>query len=741
MYERLQQLEAFAALARIEVETTVSLRTFLPLWRHGRSLGSDILIVLGARGSGKTALFKLVRDESTASKLQAFFGNQKIPDAQWMDAFSQDNMNHPEVGVMEAFGLGASDVALRTFWVAHLLRVARHQIQGMRPLPDVVQTIVDAPPNNLSTWVPLAEANLGDVWTALDDVDKHLSTRRQTAVALYDYLDRIAQFAPGVRRRYVRSLLSLWLSLTNRYKFLRGKIFLRDDLFQASEIDFTDANKLRGRSETLQWEPESLYRVIVRQVLNLPETHLTSAVLELLQEVPGLRIEDRGEFGLMPADMAGDVYKEFVTRIAGRAIGRGVAKGATHAWIVRRLEDAHKRITPRAMMWMFGYAAEAARLRKPGRAKSLLTSSDLLEALRRTSEDRALEVLEEDKLATRLENLRGHQIPFTRSEIVQLLKVRREDEEPGIPEDGEAVLDELLRLGLLREQSHNQIDVPDIYRFGFEIGPDYASAWQDLLEGNEAAARNTFIREAPIMDEILRRLNVSWGAIGEEEVQSGDFAGAREKCRRALQGAKSTGNKLAEADARSRLATIDSLHLKNHERAKTEFLRALPLVQKAHDPIREMEIRWWLGVTELDLFNPVAAREHFFACVKLAKAHGNYEELADSHLGLGWVSDSEENQHDALQQYLRSLVYAQRASLSDIERLAWGNISRFALESGKRKLGIQFLALAQKPYDGPTRGLDLAKLRQEALSEYARDKGHALLAKAFPEVNLATLLD
>ncbi len=738
MDERLQQIEAFASLAHIEVETTVSLRTFLPLWRHGRSLGSDVLIVLGARGSGKTALFKLLREVPSPSTLQAFFGNHKIPDAQWLDAFSQDNTNHPDVAVMEAIGRDAGDVALRSFWVAHLLRVAHQQIQGLKPLPSAVQFIVDTPPNNLSTWVPLAETNLGEVWTALDEVEKHLVGQGRTVVALYDYLDRIAQFVPNVRRRYVRSLLSLWLSLTNRYKFLRGKIFLRDDLFQASEIDFTDANKLRGRSETLVWEPESLYRVIVRHVLNLEETHLSNAVRILLQEVPDLQIEDRGEFGLMPLEMANDVYKAFVTRIAGRAIGQGVAKGATHAWILRRLEDAHKRITPRAMMWMFGYAAQAARLRKTSRSKSLLTSSDLLEALRRTSEDRALEVLEEDKIALRLENLRGHQIPFTRSEIVELLKVRREDEEPGIPEDGEAVLDEMVRLGLLREQSKNEIDVPDSYRFGFEIGPDYATAWQDLLDGKEAAARNQFVREAPIMGEIIRRLNVAWGDIGQEELDRGDFAAAREKCKRALKGARSTGDKLAEADARCRLAVIDSVHLKNDERAKMEFLRALTLVQKAHDSIREMQIRWWLGNTEISLRNVPAAREQLLTCIELAKEHGAIEDLIWAYLS---IADIGETNGEALQGYLRALLHAHRLPGVEIEHLAWKDLSRIVFRWGKFDRAVQFSVLAQEPYNGPTEGLDVEKLRQEALSEYERDKGHALLAKAFPEVDLATLLD
>jgi len=741
MDERSLQLEAFSALARLDVESSASLRTFLPLFRHVWALSADILIVLGARGSGKTALFKLVRDAGSAGKLRAFLGNQRIPDALWIDAFSQDNRNHPDVGVMEQFGVGAGDIALRAFWVAHLLRVARQEVQGLSPLPDIVQSIIAAPPNDLSTWVPMAEANLGPVFTALDAIDKHLASEGRTVVALYDYLDRIAQFTPDVRRRYVRSLLSLWLSLSNRYKQLLGKIFLRDDLFQASEIDFTDANKLRGRAEKLEWDAESLYRVVIRQVLNLRDDRGTAAVRELLAEVPGLQVDDLGEFGLMPAKMSEDTYKAFVSRVAGKVIGRGVAKGATHAWILGRLNDAHQRITPRAVMWMFGYAAEAAIARPPGRNKALLSASDLLKALRRTSKDRALEVLEEDKLAKRLENLRGQKIPFARADIVKLLSIRRNDEEPGIPEHGESVLKELLRLGLLREDENGKIDVPDIYRYGFEIGPDYATAWSDLLEGNELAAKNQFIREAPELALILKKLNVTWNEIGKDELGRGDIAGARIKCERALQGAQSTGDLLAEADAWNRLAEIDHIHLKNYGRAKIEYLRALSLIERSQDAVRELETRWSLALSEDYLKNFEAARGQFFTCVELARRTGNFGYLAIGSWGLALIAERQGRTEDAQQDYLRFLLYAQRGADSWAESSAWEDLSRLAASREKTAMAIQFSIFAKKPYNGSTDGFDLDKLRQEALAEYERDKGHSLLQKAFPEVDLSSLIE
>ena len=42
-------------------------------------------------------------------------------------------------------------------------------------------------------------------------------------------------------------------------------------------------------------------------------------------------------------------------------------------------------------------------------------------------------------------------------------------EKPGLTTDGRAVLDELVRLGVIAIRSDGRVDVPDIYRFGFGI--------------------------------------------------------------------------------------------------------------------------------------------------------------------------------------------------------------------------------------------------------------------------------
>jgi hypothetical protein len=181
-----------------------------------------------------------------------------------VDAFSQATDRHPEVSVLDVFSQSADDHALRAFWAAHLLGRVLDQVDGLEN-PRTMQTHVVLRnlwerhgKTNVAAWGTFAPAVLGAVIVCLDRIDAELAARGRLVFASYDHLDRIGVFDAGIRRRYVRTLLALWLSLSNRYSHLRAKIFLREDLFDASELNFPDATKLRARSVSLEWDVEAL---------------------------------------------------------------------------------------------------------------------------------------------------------------------------------------------------------------------------------------------------------------------------------------------------------------------------------------------------------------------------------------------------------------------------------------------------------------------------------------------------
>jgi hypothetical protein len=125
------------------------------------------------------------------------------------------------------------------------------------------------------------------------------------------------------------------------------------------------------------------------------------------------------------------------------------------------------------MLNLLGFAAANAKQKPLDRGQRLLTPGDLAAALPHVSRKRANEVAQEYPLVVRLENLSGQHVLLERALVVAKLAQPIPNEQPGLSRDGELVLEELVDLGILsiREirEKPGEIDVPDIYRYGYKI--------------------------------------------------------------------------------------------------------------------------------------------------------------------------------------------------------------------------------------------------------------------------------
>lgn len=708
--ERPPLLEALARLAYQDAESVDPLTTFLPLYAHRRALTDYVVVVLGNRGSGKTALFKLVNDPRTATRLRAFFATESIPDATWIDAFSQSGDHHPEVGTLEQRAKGAEDLTLRAFWMAHLLRRVNDTVPGIVKVPAALEIVLSAPAADLAAWLPVAEANLGAVNAALDATNRALAAAGRTVVATYDNLDRLGQFDLSVRRRYISTLLALWLSLSSRYQNLRGKIFLRDDLFDAGELGFADATKLRPKSEALVWDPAALYRVAVRHLANDSE-----AMRAWLLTIPGLTLEDRGEFGWMPGEMPDEVQYSFGGKLAGKVIGKGVIKGYTSKWIIGRLQDANQKITPRSMLWFLGFAGEAAKKHGSNRWGTLANAKDLLIALRQASRERVQEIREEYGLVARFENLRGMTIPLNKGEVISRLGKAQQDEPAGIPERGDLVFNELCRIGVLRPQNGEQVDVPDIYRYSLQITPDYATAWKDFIGGDDRPTQDIFLRDLLNLSESLRSAGV-YSNIAGEDIARGDYAAARSKCDRALDVSKSTNDALSRADIMLQMGAL-SIEEKRYDLARSELLDAADRYRKLGNIEQEIFCCLRLTITFMN-FDPREAISYSLRATELAQRIRSKSAEALALMSLAGQAQMSAHEEDALSLMSISIQVAEQIKDDEHAKV-------FLLLLGEVAMKLSF------QMD------DIDARREEAKAAYNQDRGWSLIHAAFPGINPA----
>lgn len=435
---------------------------FLPLEAHLRALRLETLVVRGGRGAGKSSLFHFLGHLQRQPKLGEHLGvASTVGQITWVEGFSAA-ASHPSSNVLGAFGKSSNDDDLRAFWFGWLCR--RISEESRTPLPAQI-ALATIEPNDAKRIADVANEQLGPLSSWLDTVERG---RSHPIVVTYDGLDRIGT-ASAVRRAMTSSLLAMWLSLADRYRNIRPKIFVREDLFQASLSAFPDASKLDARSTSIEWRVEDLYRVLIKHMANSSDD-LRGWVEGSSRGIP---IHEAGGLGWMPPETLPETgrhsQKNFVDHLAGELMGTGTKKGLTYRWIPNRLQDAHARAVPRSILALVRNAAEFA-LNHDAQASRLrlLHPTELAGALEKTSSRRVKELTEEFPVVRRLDHLRGRTVMLARNDTVKALsKQSPSADEYG--DDGEEVLRVLIELGAMSERPDGRIDVPDIYRYGFGI--------------------------------------------------------------------------------------------------------------------------------------------------------------------------------------------------------------------------------------------------------------------------------
>ena len=469
--ERRELLQDVASLASDADVHPDILRVFLPLPHHALALRDQIMVVRGERGAGKTALFHFL-----AGLAEAGLPPHKVfelPNAspnRWVEGFSESSTKHPSPLVLDAFAARVPDAMLRIFWMGHLVRRVAESNLTQAPSGNAFLKVSTEARNDPARWVDAAQRELAALAGWMDELEAELRQSGRRVTVVYDHLDKIGTLEAATRERFASTLLALWLSLSNRYRHIRAKIFIREDLFAASQRASADASKLLSRSVSLQWDTEALFRMLVRHLANI-----SPSLRDWLQTGSmGLRLHNNPILGWMPPATlppeGRESQKIFIDHLAGKQMGRGLKKGYVYRWIPNRLQDAHGAIVPRSVLNLIAYAAEWA-LRNGPTAKytRLLTPLELRAAVEKTSQQRGAELREEHPVIGRIESLRGLTVMADRLDVVKRLCAGGPNVHDAYGDDGERVFDELLQLGVLKTRSDGRVDVPDIYRYGYGI--------------------------------------------------------------------------------------------------------------------------------------------------------------------------------------------------------------------------------------------------------------------------------
>jgi hypothetical protein len=364
-------------------------------------LGQNQTIVVGDRGSGKSAIFRKLAEDAapayqqkraeicpvtnTGDLLHKIIADDKA----WLDtdalraawlvvvaalvaktapASAPKNLRRDAAALRAALGFpgeaGASSLAKRAFRA-----IAR--LAGGTTLKFTVG------PAELEVQLPSGStARAGnasvDVDSFLRETDALLGESGRRAVVMFDRIDETFKYDRPRQQAVVQALLQAeaQVSLLENVQLI---VFLRTDLFELYDIQ--EKNKLVSRTFTIEWAEEEWLQVLVRRVLaNEPLERLARR----------LSVADGG------ADVRAGLEVLFPPEIEGQPVDR---------WLIESLRNGNGDISPRlAVLLLYLARQRAARPDAVVSALPLFTAVEAGEAMTKLSDLSFSEVVNDFKV-------------------------------------------------------------------------------------------------------------------------------------------------------------------------------------------------------------------------------------------------------------------------------------------------------------------------------------------------------
>lgn len=444
---------------------------------HLRALDSRVVLVVGPRGAGKSALFRAIfsievdlgdaiisRVPQTASTAMQFDSTT------WKAAFP-GGTSFPDTQALERHI--DSDEQAKRIWYLMLVRCLTSEFDEaqrttLRPLIEPGAAAIDE--------ILSAHDSLKINPTAvLDALEERLEREGRWIFIGYDELDTLGGFNWALTARMVRGLVSFWSDYSRRWRRIRAKIFLRSDLFRRhAGMGTADFAKLAANRAILDWSDSAILGMLVKRIANTSD--------ELASYCQGARVpfEEDETLGLVPNIQAPDVAHRLLERMVGEYMGSDKKKGFVRNWILDHLRDGNGDLCPRTLVRLVELAAANNAANRTLRSPRLIHPTALRQALNGVSSDHVAQGISSEWpwLEGVKRRLRQQQlVPWQSNDIVNLLSSDWDEtwgqprSTPVRPPEERPVdlVNYLVELGIFRRRSDGRVDVPDLYLFGLEL--------------------------------------------------------------------------------------------------------------------------------------------------------------------------------------------------------------------------------------------------------------------------------
>lgn len=464
-------LHSGTASAENEFDSYDSLKNnFYPLKEYKYIFDNNKFLITGSKGSGKTALFKVLSCKKYAEAMAGYIGipTSGIMSTAWL-AGLDETAEFPVKANFRAIGKTQNTEYYSIYWKILAIRTIKEIIRQYGINHYVyLEDIISCKYSQLIGYIQKYQNMNEELSELLDEINKHLEKEGKTVIITYDSLDFCIdkEFRGGL----ISELIAFWAENNLRYKNLRAKIFLRNDIFK-NEVMLTDKIKLNNYRSNIEWTYDHLLAMLWKRMMEA-DSDLKNLMKEALEK-EGYSLSESQLVGIMPKP-GEEMNKIMLNVLIGEKMGKG-NKTYTYNWIIYRLSDTNNKIVPRSIIKLFSSAArhelnEADTGSKDG--TKILKPRSLENSVKEVSEDRVTDMSEEyPEYKQIFVNLGNYCNIFPTDEKTlhsALIKC-------GIQKNHlKTIINHLIEIGILKEYQRKRDDpvryhIPDIYLKGMKL--------------------------------------------------------------------------------------------------------------------------------------------------------------------------------------------------------------------------------------------------------------------------------
>ncbi|MBF8273971.1 MAG: hypothetical protein HW380_3076 [Magnetococcales bacterium] len=415
-----------------------------------KALASETALVLGRKGTGKTALFRKISEGDKVTTIVLHAPVELAVRKKWMmnvDGFMEvDRIINSKDGVQ-----------WRHFWCYYTLVAIGWQLENQAHDIVSVLSIKQIKPKTIKEFLdmfvsisqqPRFGLTLSDALTAFD---LSLSTPR---ILVLDGLDTGFGSSDQERTRRqsaIDGLFTFWAETAPTLKNISFKIFLREDIWK--QVRLQNKSHLLGRSVNLKWKDQASYlKVALRQAM---ESNKFKSYLKGCLNDPRLLDQDINHWSTQ------EVYAVWNQLVGERMKGGNTT--FSRNWVWNRLSDANQDHSPRFLLQLLHHALswELNEDAKTPYTRSIIRPRAMIVCLEKVSQESLSSLIEEEfqELNTLITTLKQIQrSPFHRSEVGTVNQYLELAREAGLLEVFEEDADGI-----------SNFKVPDFYRLALGI--------------------------------------------------------------------------------------------------------------------------------------------------------------------------------------------------------------------------------------------------------------------------------